>query len=56
MRIVRGGPLAASMVENECNAVRDIPNARWDWLPGGGDEMAVELLLGVRDLHRFGSG
>lgn len=22
----------------------------------GGDEMAVELLLGARDLHKFGSG
>lgn len=22
-------------VENECDAVRDIPIARWDWLPGG---------------------
>jgi hypothetical protein len=32
--------VAASMVENECDAVRDIPIARWDWLPGGEDEMS----------------
>lgn len=27
------------MVENECDAVRDILIARWDWSPGGEDEM-----------------